>query len=144
MGDLQGGVILGRPKQLPDNIESTAEFVQRADRWWKETIVRRATALSVNGSAVSAAEEKAKPPTKNVLIVSHGGLMHVLLQNLIESRKLGIARDVEVGRYRFPNASVTVVEMETNGKGTVVMFGDTTHLDVEFEGIDTNVDIMEQ
>ncbi|KIP12346.1 hypothetical protein PHLGIDRAFT_27466 [Phlebiopsis gigantea 11061_1 CR5-6] len=77
----------------------------------------------------------------NVLVVSHGGWLHVLLQNLIESRKVKTGKGVDVGRYKSSNASVTVVEVENSGKGSVVLFADTTHLDDEL--VESNADIVE-
>lgn len=116
-------------------------FVQRADQWWKNTIIRyAASAAPGDADADGGAGEDCSE--KNVLVVSHGGLIHVMLQNLIESRRLRLGANVHVGRYRFPNASVTVVEMEETGRGTVVLFADTTHLNAEL--VEDNADIIEE
>jgi len=146
MGNMQGQSIAAwRNSELPANMESAAAFVQRADRWWQDTIVRcaaTASAAAASGGMDGGARPEEERSEQNVLLVSHGGLIHVMLQNLIESRKLRLAKGVHVGRYRFPNASVTVVEVGEDGRGTVVLFADTTHLDVEL--VEGNVDVVEE
>jgi 2,3-bisphosphoglycerate-dependent phosphoglycerate mutase len=148
MGDMQGELVQTWRGRLPANVEPVADFVQRADRWWKDTVVRytaSSLAAAVKGGSEGKPEtEDREPGTSNVLVVSHGGWMHVLLQNLIESRRVSTAQGVDVGRYRFPNASVTVIEVEASGKGSLVLFADTTHLDVELVRADTNADDVEQ
>ena len=42
---------------------------------------------------------------------------------------------------RCPNASVTVIEVEKDGHGTLLAFADTTHLDLEL--VENNVDVVE-
>ena len=144
MGDWQGQPIAYRARKLPDNLEPTADFVRRADQWWTQNIVRDvASSVAAQRGSATAAEEEKPGAARNVLVVSHGGLMHVLLQHLIESRRVRVAQGVDVGRYRFPNTSVTVIDVDAQGRGTVVMFGDTTHLDVEFVGAETNADDVE-
>lgn len=138
MGDMQGIAMPHWRGALPANMEPAAAFVARADRWWSDTVLRVASARAMHDGELRGSE---KAEEENVLVVSHGGLMHVLLQNLIESRKLRTGRGVDVGRYRFPNASVTVIEVEKNGKGTVQLFADTTHLETEL--LDGNADIVE-
>ena len=145
MGALQGREVGAWRSELPADMEPAVAFMQRADQWWKDTIVRyAASAAAPNGADRDGADEggarahKGTGSERNVLVVSHGGLIHVMLQNLIESRKLQLAEGVHVGRYRFPNASVTVVEVGTDGRGTVLLFADRTHLDVEL--VEENVD----
>lgn len=133
MGDLEGKEISAW-KGPSANLEPAAMFLTRADQWWKEVVLR-----SVESPAQGDGE--AEEP-KRILVVSHGGLMHVLVQNLIESRKVRVGRGVDVGRYRFPNASISVIEVERNKTGTLVSFADTTHLDVEF--IEGNVDDLDE
>ncbi|GJE87089.1 histidine phosphatase family protein [Phanerochaete sordida] len=136
MGSMQGQGVAAWRGDLPGDMESAVAFMQRADQWWKDTIVRCAARAGPGNAGGGAAAEES--PGETVLVVSHGGLIHVMLQNLIESRKLQLAEGVHVGRYRFPNASVTVVEVGQDGKGTVLLFADRTHLDVEL--VEENVD----
>ena len=128
MGDMQGVATAEWRGSLPENMEPAAAFVQRADKWWKDNVLRHYCRLTQHGHGAHGSAEQ---PGKNILVVSHGGLMHVLLQNLIESRRVKVGTGVDVGQYRLSNASVTVIEVERDGKGTLVLFGDTTHLEDE-------------
>lgn len=143
MGSMQGQSVAAWRGGLPADMESAIAFMQRADRWWHETVVRQARAATAGGSVGGGARAAgaAAAEQHNVLVVSHGGLIHVVLQNLVESRKLRLAEGVDVGRYRVPNASVTVVEVDEGGRGTVLMFADRTHLDVEL--VEENADVVE-
>jgi len=49
------------------------------------------------------------------------------------------AKGVKVGKCL--NGSITVIEVEKNGKGKVVSFGDTTHLVVDL--VQVNADVLE-
>lgn len=134
MGDMQGASVAAwRGQALPANMEPAAVFAQRADRWWKTHVLKLAQSLAGKGGDTQSPAA--------VLVVSHGGLLHVLLQSLIESRRVALAAGVETGRYRFSNASVTVVEVEGDGRGTAVLFGDTTHLEDEL--VEGNADDVE-
>ena len=132
---MQGQGVAAWRGALPADMEPAIAFMQRADRLWHETVVRHARAAAAGAAdgnvAGGARAAGATAEQNNVLVVSHGGLIHVMLQNLVESRKLRLAEGVDVGRYRLPNASVTVVEVDEGGRGTVLMFADRTHLDVE-------------
>lgn len=130
MGDMEGKAISAWKGPLPANLESAAAFDARADRWWTENILRY----------VARKDESDEPA--HILAVSHGGLMHVLVEGLIGSRKVKVGKGVDMGRFRFPNASVSVIEVDTNKKGTLVLFTDTTHLEVEL--VEENVDIVEE
>ncbi|KAI0086218.1 histidine phosphatase superfamily [Irpex rosettiformis] len=92
----------------------------------------------------------------NILVVSHGGLMHVLVQGLLSRGQIKFEQSSKLGlltRHWFPNASVSVIELPvqmhsssddrgvTMGMGTVVLFADTTHLSVEF--VNGNADIVD-
>lgn len=71
---------------------------------------------------VKAFEEiNKKHKGKTVLIVCHGGVINVLFRYF-----RGISKD-EVISYRFPNASVSVVEIEKD-KVVEKMIGDISHL----------------
>lgn len=137
MGTMEGRRVSEWQGPLPGNMEAASVLCKRADKWWKNTIVRRAQARP-------RADNEDTEEAVNVLVVSHGGLLHVLVQGLIESRKVRVPanlKGMEDGRYRFPNASVTVIEVYRNGKGTLSLFADTTHLNVEL--VEGNVDIID-
>ena len=63
----------------------------------------------------------------HILAVSHGGLIGSLVKNLVGSRKLQAAEGVGVGMCF--NASISVIDVDETGKGVLVSYADTTHLD---------------
>ena len=152
MGDMQGKSIAEWKGPMPANMESAAALAMRADRWWKNSITRYVSSLAhrrqssqrTGGGkevAASDAEANGKEPAY-ILVVSHGGLIRVLLQGLLGARKIVCDEGVELdGRMRCPNASVTVIEVEKDGHGTLMAFADTTHLDLEL--VENNVDVVE-
>ncbi|KII89090.1 hypothetical protein PLICRDRAFT_40731 [Plicaturopsis crispa FD-325 SS-3] len=108
--------------------ESTPDFSKRAVQWWNRTIGQSVPATATGD-----------PPT-NVLVVSHGGFIGILLTTLPNSRKLQCAPGVSIGRCF--NASISVVEVGADGKGTLVQFGDISHLTGQ-DLVETNVDELE-
>ena len=106
MGDMEGKEVSAWKGPLPANLEADADFAARADRWWAEHVLQD----------VSEATEDGSPA--RILVVSHGGLLHVLLQGLMKKRRLVVGKGVGLGRFRFPNASVSVVEVEAASSRT--------------------------
>ncbi|KAH9945810.1 phosphoglycerate mutase-like protein [Epithele typhae] len=138
MGDWQGEFISERG-DAPTNLEPTAEFVARATRWWNDTIGRhaqRAAALRSRRPAAQSDEDEDEPV--HVLVVSHGGLIGTLATALLGSRKVRAGRGVLVGRCF--NASISVFELNGRGKGALVSYADTTHLDGEL--VQDNADVQ--
>ena len=77
----------------------------------------------------------------NILMTSHGGFIGVLIEGLIGSRKVDCATGVTIGRCL--NASITIVELEHDGKVKVVRYADTTHLDVDrLVQLNADTDVM--
>ncbi|KAI0683710.1 phosphoglycerate mutase-like protein [Cytidiella melzeri] len=142
MGSLEGKEIGQTGKiGLPSDLEPSVTFSARAQTWWKDTILP----LLHNKFAQTTSSDRLDEPqdgSTNILVVSHGGLMHVMVQDLIGSRKVKVAREIKIGRFRFPNASVSVIEVEESGKGALVLFADTTHLDVEL--LHANADVLDE
>ncbi|KAI0748488.1 phosphoglycerate mutase-like protein [Daedaleopsis nitida] len=166
LGDWQGRSYTNRGA-LPENIEPMIDFVSRAVKWWNEAILRhaqrRATVLSSSASASPASaqtargtglaataaydgnagqdeEEGAAEPEfepVHILVVSHGGLIGSLVTNLIGSRKVHQAEGVVISRCF--NASISVVELYGDGRGVLVSYADTTHLDVDL--VQENADV---
>ncbi|THG97699.1 hypothetical protein EW026_g4354 [Hermanssonia centrifuga] len=136
MGDMQGVRISEWEGPMPANMEPAADFATRADQWWKKSVQSYVSSVtSRRGGATSEGPA-------HILVVSHGGLIRVLLQGLIGSRHVRCAEGVDVGRYRCSNASVTVIEVDESGKGTLLLFADTAHLDVEL--VEGNVDVVDE
>ncbi|CAL1705573.1 unnamed protein product [Somion occarium] len=128
MGDLQGRRLSELRNTSPANVESVSDFSKRAVRWWNSIVQRH---------VLSVQQEELETPL-NILVTTHGGLIRILLQGLIGSRKLRWGQGVKLGRCL--NASVTVINLEGNGKGEVVSFADTTHLNVEL--VEVNADTV--
>ncbi|PIL24305.1 hypothetical protein GSI_14058 [Ganoderma sinense ZZ0214-1] len=63
----------------------------------------------------------------HILAVSHGGLIGSLVANLLGSRKVRAAEGVSTGWCY--NASISVIDVEESGKGVLISYADTTHLD---------------
>ncbi|EIN07146.1 phosphoglycerate mutase-like protein [Punctularia strigosozonata HHB-11173 SS5] len=138
MGELQGQVVLDPHNIAPQSAESSLDFASRATKWWKETIeryIQSSTAHHGNVTADPASGESAELPTENVLVVSHGGFIGVLLRNLIGSHKVKCKDGVHLGPCL--NTSVTIIEM-THETGSVIQYGDVSHLVAEAVAI--NVD----
>lgn len=141
MGDMQGKMLSEWKGPLPANMETAADLAARADRWWKSTVLRDVG--SSRTQATTALNLASEEPVR-LLVVSHGGLIRVLLQGLIGSRKIVCGEGVVLDQhFRCANASVSVIELDdaSKGRGRLVLLADTTHLDVEL--VDINVDIVE-
>ncbi|TBU65475.1 phosphoglycerate mutase-like protein [Dichomitus squalens] len=156
MGEWQGGSVARRTDPPPD-LEPVIDFTTRSVGWWNSTVVRhaqrKAAELKKKRSSIAAAKAgsngdagKANGHTEalngdaadeellgldfepvHILAVSHGGLIGSLITNLIGSRKLQAAEGVAVG-WCF-NASISVIDIDETGKGVLVSYADTTHLD---------------
>ena len=172
MGDWQGASIANRGRP-PANIEPVNDFVSRGMKWWNESILRHAqrkaselqrtrkvSSAAVHGQNDHAhANGSARPqPGGNaelfgdadadlefepvhILAVSHGGLIGTLVTNLLGSRKLREGEGVVVGRCF--NASISVVDLYEDGKGVLVSYADTTHLNVDLV-VKENADVARE
>ncbi|KAJ7161500.1 phosphoglycerate mutase-like protein [Mycena crocata] len=132
LGDLQGRKISAGLKlatAADPTVEPEAAFAARAIGWWKKAILQRTLALPARETA-----------PYNVLVMSHGGFIGVLVRTLIGSGKARCAPGVVVMSLR--NSSVTIVEVESDKLATVVQFGDVAHLTEKLEEkmVDTNAD----
>ncbi|KAJ6531598.1 phosphoglycerate mutase-like protein [Mycena vulgaris] len=130
LGDLQGKKA-GPGFQQAASVDATVEreevFAARAVGWWKKAI-QRTLALPPREAAY------------NILVTSHGGFIHTLVRTLVGSGKARCAPGVVTVACR--NTSVTIVEVERDGVGTIVQFGDVAHLTPKLkdEMVGTNVD----
>ena len=141
MGDWQGGNIAKRGDP-PANLEPIVDFMTRGVQWWNEYVVRhaqRAASTRVRRGPVGVEDDDEDEPV-HVLVVSHGGLIGNLMTNLLGSRKVRAAKGVVVGRCF--NAAISVVELDERGRGVLVSYADTTHIDGEL--VQDNADIQPQ
>ena len=119
MGYLEGSP-LGDLEKIPDSgtnaIELASSFSNRLTTWWNRTILQ---------SVLSRSKDDA---VANVLVVTHGGAIHTLVEELLESRKIKAAKGVV--RHKCTNASITVIEVERSHRrrGRLLAFGDVRHL----------------
>lgn len=131
-GDLQGKSSSSAGFRLVVSADETVEpaevFAARVVGWWKKAIMQRTLALPPREGA------------HNVLVTSHGGFIGTLVRTLIGSGKARCAPGVVIATV--PNSSVTIIEVERDGLGTIVQFGDVGHLTqkLEEEMMETNVD----
>ncbi len=154
MGQWQGGLAAKRTNPPPD-LEPLIDFNARGVEWWNKTVARHAQRKAAElrtkrGGCVAAgktgsdgeagkanghtreldgAEEMAELDFEpiHILAVSHGGLIGSLVTNLIGGRKVQAAEGVSTGWCY--NASISVIDVEENGKGVLLSYADTTHLD---------------
>ncbi|KAI0362498.1 phosphoglycerate mutase-like protein, partial [Trametes cingulata] len=144
MGDWQGGSVHNRGNP-PPNLEPIVDFMARSVKWWNETLTkhaqRKTAELKTLESTQNGIEGKEGQPAfepAHILVVSHGGLIGTLVTNLVGSRKVRAAEGVEIGRCF--NASISVIEIHEDGKGVLVSYADTTHLNVDL--VQENADVQ--
>jgi len=94
-------------------METKAHFACRAVTWWNRTILQPQSSLPAGRAP------------RHILVTTHGGFIGILLRTLIGSRKATCAEGVVIGKAL--NSSVTIIKIE-NGKGTVLQYGDVSHL----------------
>ncbi|EIW60260.1 phosphoglycerate mutase-like protein [Trametes versicolor FP-101664 SS1] len=134
MGDWQGRDMHARGDP-PANLEPVAHLSTRAVQWWNTTVARLAQRKAAE--LASAGDASTFAPA-HVLVVAHGGLIGTLVTTLTGSRKVRAAQGVVVGRCF--NASISVVDVEEDGRGVLVSYADTTHLDVDL--VQENADLL--
>ncbi|THV03915.1 phosphoglycerate mutase-like protein [Dendrothele bispora CBS 962.96] len=100
-----------------DTAESTEAFSARALAWWDSEIVNGLCKQTPEGSVADQ---------RTVLLVSHGGFISGLVRMLIKSGRI---QAEPITNWTCFNVSVTTIEMENSGKGRLVKYSDTTHLD---------------
>ncbi len=114
MGDLQGcvwgnfqGLLsdIGEGKKVT-HPETPEAVTRRALEWWNATVV-----------GTSA---------KNILIVSHGAWIRLLVQGLLGRKAIRAEGGVTVGRCL--NTGVTVAEIGERGRGKLLQYGNVMHL----------------
>ncbi|KAJ7481125.1 phosphoglycerate mutase-like protein [Mycena galericulata] len=135
-GDLQGtksGAGFKLAASVGETVEPAGAFAARAVGWWKKAILQRTM-------AAAALQPRDSEEAYNVLVTSHGGFIGALLRTLIGSGKARCTAGVVITTVR--NTSVTIIEVDRDGSGTVVQFGDVAHLTqkLEKEMVEMNVD----
>ena len=124
MGELEGehaGTELGR---VPRDMEPISTMVERAYAWWREAVVPWIKAW--DAAEPGSGEDGAMEGRRDVLIVSHGGLIGALLQAL---RKGTVRLDKGARLTKCMNASITVIEVDSaSANGKLTRYSDVSHL----------------
>ncbi|OJT09738.1 hypothetical protein TRAPUB_13769 [Trametes pubescens] len=139
LGDWQGrsGGERGEPGT---NIESETDFVTRAVNWWNDSISRIAQRESTELQARASSEDSFAPA--HVLVVTHSALIDRLVDTLTKEKQVRVAEGVD---YHFkkecPKGSISIVEIEEDGRGVLVSYADTTHLK-DIDLVQKNADVQ--
>lgn len=116
-------------KAMRDEVDETAEtlpaFLNRILSWWDEQIID------------GLADASVKTP-RQVLVVSHGGVISQLVKNLISSGRVKTEPEQVPGWTCF-NVSVTTIEVMENKQARLVSYSDVSHLNAA-ELVQYNVD----
>jgi probable phosphoglycerate mutase len=132
MGDMEGkpGRTKGAKLALAhdETIETAAEFSHRVVGWWKRVILGQVLSRQKGSNAIG------------VLVATHGGVITTLTRELVGSRKVRCGDGVII--WQCMNASITVIEVDEDGQGELVRFGDVAHLQETEAPIASNADIL--
>lgn len=118
MGDMEGkeGRTKGAKLALAHDktVEAAGEFSHRIVGWWNRVILGQVLSRQKGSDAVG------------VLVATHGGVITTLVRELVGSRKVRSGDGVII--FQCMNASISVIEVDEDGKGELVRFGDVAHL----------------
>jgi len=139
MGELEGkhaGAVLGH---APRDMEPISRMTERAHAWWCEAVVPWIKAWDVAEPGNS--EDASMEGRRDVLIVSHGGLIGVLLQALRKgTMRVDSHKGVRFGKCM--NASITVIEVDSaSASGKLTRYSDISHLTGPM--VEENVDVQD-
>lgn len=131
MGELEGkqaGVILGH---APSDVEPISMMTERAYAWWCEAVMPWVKAQDAAGSV----EQR-----RDVLIVSHGGLIGTLLQALRSEAAMRVDKGVQLTKCM--NASITTIVIDSrSATGNLTRYSDVSHLAGPM--VEENVDVRD-
>jgi len=120
MGELQGKPIVARKMaSAPEALEDMQHFSARLVSWWNRAIVE--------GECLAPSSHN----PRHVLVTSHGGAIGALVRSLIASGKMVCG--AEESLWKVPNVSITTIDVDETGQGTLVKFADISFLDKEIE-----------
>ncbi|EEB92724.1 hypothetical protein MPER_08727 [Moniliophthora perniciosa FA553] len=141
LGGLQGKLLSEKRAFLatfPGGIDPTAEpaeaFAHRALKAWDDHIVPLVskpipTTRLVTG--VQGGEYRTKevqPDRHEVLVVSHGGFIGALVQNLLLTKRVVPLNESTIWSWKCYNASITTIDLDKDGKGRLLKYSDISHL----------------
>ena len=136
MGELEGlcsGVVLDH---VPKGVEPISNMTERANTGWGEAVISWIKAQNAAGQGTGQESAEGR---RDVLIVSHGGLIGILLHGL---RKGTIRVEKGARLTKCMNASITVIEIDSvTAKGKIIQYSDTSHLTGPM--VEENVDVQD-
>jgi probable phosphoglycerate mutase len=136
MGELEGLYLGAKLDHAPAGMEPISSMKARANAWWREAVMPW---IKGHWEAAELGHESSQGRT-DVLIVSHGGLIGVLLRGLCDGGKVRMGRNVQLTKCL--NASITVIEIEAaSGKGKITRYSDVSHLTGSV--VERNVDVQD-
>lgn len=98
-------------------METAEEGWNRIFDWWIEVLLEQYVLLSERNGEENT-DKTNEQVVRNILVVSHSGLLRVFLQRLLGSDRLAAhpnARyDERDGRFVLPNTSLTILEVDTS------------------------------
>jgi len=136
MGELEGkhaDVVLGH---APRDMEPVSRMMERAHTWWCEAVIPW---MEAQDAAEPGNGEGSVEGRRDVLIVSHGGLIGALVQAL-RNKSVRVENGVQLTKCR--NASITVIEVDSvSAKGKITRYSDISHLTGPV--VQRNVDVQD-
>ena len=106
-------------------MEKTGAFKGRTLTWWKQTILQ--TILQHPSSV-----------TRHILVTSHGGFISTLVRALVVNQLVTPATGLVMTGWNCLNSAVTIIEVEEDGKGTLLVYGDASHLEGKAVGVNAD------
>ncbi|KZV96145.1 phosphoglycerate mutase-like protein [Exidia glandulosa HHB12029] len=136
MGELQGkrGNLYG---VLPPSVEQPGHFRARLLKWWFEVLV------PYIATTVEQDQETLEEPHAHIIITSHGASISFLLLALLNEKQYarGPGEDYSSSHKRIYNASISTIDVRTDGSGVLVKVGDASHL--EKPALERNADVVQ-
>lgn len=124
-----------RLDHVPKGMEPISNMTTRANTWWREIVIPW---VKVCWDAAEPGHGTSQG-RRDVLIVSHGGFIGILLKSLCK-RTVRVERGVQL--TRCINGSITVVEIEkVSGEGRITRYSDVSHLKAPV--VEDNADVQE-
>lgn len=136
MGELEGLHVDEKLGHAPRGMEPISSMNARASAWWREAVMPW---IKAHWEAAELRQGMSQG-RRDVLIVSHGGFIGILLQALCKGT---VRVEKNVRLTKCLNASISVIEIEgASGKGRITKFSDVSHLTVPL--VEENADVRDQ
>ena len=119
----------------PSDVEPISMMTERAYAWWGEAVMPWVKAQDTAGPGDASVEGR-----RDVLIVSHGGLIGTLLQALRSETAMRVDKGVQLTKCM--NASITTIVIDSRSTtGNLTRYSDVSHLAGPM--VEENVDVRD-